>query len=724
MKNFLYFKIISMFICLLMTFNSPLVLPAETFTAVPESSVANEPLLIDAPEITDNEEYSVPEDTESVTSDEMVEGLLEGTALTTDKLPENDQTSIFIEEVPEEESVGAAYPNTFKDISNPAHPFYEAVIWARTKGVTKGYPGTNIFGVNDTCTRGQLVCFIWNMAGRPVPRKTENPFRDIKAGEPYYRAILWAYYRGIAKGYGDGMFNQNAPCTRGQVATFLWRYYGMAETGISKSPFTDSLTLSYRKAVLWCYENAIAKGYSDMTFRDTVSSTRGQAIYMLYRSQNCPKLYMPSKGLFSVVTSSIKYTGGQIRPDVEIYLRDRRLIQDVDYETEYINNDLPGTATVIARGTSDIWQGSIRRIFNIALQSPSIRTLTSSHNGQMGVTWSESPYSNGYEIRYRTGDALKTITVEGRGLSKTISGVARGTRYKVDIRSYILMNGVRYYSAWSAPVSITTRNMYWKITQYASMTGNQCMAYTITDPLGRLVMIDGGWKQDADHIRSIIQANGNHVYAWIVTHTHPDHVGALNAILDNNWTGIRIDHIYTAKVNEARYIATQKDYDHIETYYKFRDLTASMKNVTWLKEDDAFSVIGLNFRVFHAWDKNVNALNSNLCNNGSLMFMMYGEQDRMLFCADTEKAVQDDILTRHKDELTATYVQTAHHGNWGLTKGFYVYVHARGAFFDSPSYITSDTSGKYDAAALIQYMREQGAKVFMLNTAPNTIIMY
>ena len=719
MKKSCYCNFLSVSICLLLTFCIPITIPAATDAVIPESFF--DVVVTDAPELPETAEVEgyVPEDAESVPAEYTDVPMPEDT----EPLAEESISEVpFI--IPDEELVGAVHAKPFKDVSNPAHPFYEAVCWARANGIANGYTGTNIFGINDTCTRGQAICFLWRMAGKPALQKTSNPFKDISSNDAYYTAILWAYDNGIAKGYPNGRFGRNEPCTRGQAATFLWRYYGMSEVIITKSPFVDTITAPYKKAVLWCYENGIAKGYSNRTFRDTQYCTRGQAVYMFYGSQDCPRLYMPTQGNFSAGTSSTYYSGSECCPAFEIYLRNSLLINGTDYVAKYINNSLPGTAAIIIEGTTDAWTGSIRRLFSIVLKGPSIKTLSSSRNGQLEVSWSESPHASGYEIKYSNGIVSKTMDVEGQTLRKIITGVSKKTRYSVAVRSYILMDGIRYYSAWSASKNITTRNVYWKVTQYASATGNQCMAYSITDSNGRLVMVDGGWEQDADRIRSVVQANGNHVYAWIVTHAHPDHVGALNAILSNNRTGIRIDHIYTPHVNEARYVETHKDYDHIEAYYKFKDLTAGMTNVSRLKEGDSFSAIGLDFRVLHAWDSNVDALKTNLCNSGSLMFMMYGEQEQMLFCADTEKAVQEDVLSRHKNELSATYVQTAHHGNWGLTKEFYGYVHAKGAFFDSPTYITSDRTGKYDAPALIQYMKTQGTNVYLLADAPQTITLY
>ena len=115
---------------------------------------------------------------------------------------------------------------------------------------------------------------------------------------------------------------------------------------------------------------------------------------------------------------------------------------------------------------------------------------------------------------------------------------------------------------------------------------------------------------------------------------------------------------------------------------------------------------------------------SNLCNYGSLMFMVNGEQEKMLFCADTEKAVQNSIIRRHKNELSADYIQAAHHGNWGLTASFYDIVKAKVAFFDAPSYIVSDTSGKFDAPILKKHLESARTKYYIINSAPNTVTLH
>ena len=172
----------------------------------------------------------------------------------------------------------------FDDVKDPSHPYYKAIYWAVDEGITKGYTGTNLFGIDDACTRSQAMMFLWRIAGQPAPKtQAKSPFSDIKPSHPHYKAVLWAYQKGIAKGFANGTYGVDIPCTRGQIMTFIWRYAGQPSPRKNVSPFKDKLTPAYRTAILWGSELGITKGYSDGTFRDSVPCTRGQIVTFLYR---------------------------------------------------------------------------------------------------------------------------------------------------------------------------------------------------------------------------------------------------------------------------------------------------------------------------------------------------------------------------------------------------------------------------------------------------------
>lgn len=118
----------------------------------------------------------------------------------------------------------------------------------------------------------------------PEPTDTgKSPFKDVPVNHAYYKAILWASQKGITKGFPNGTFGTDTTCTRGQIATFIWRYCGSPAPKAAKSPFKDKLTPAFEKAIIWAAENKITKGYPDNTFRDTATCTRGAIVTFLYR---------------------------------------------------------------------------------------------------------------------------------------------------------------------------------------------------------------------------------------------------------------------------------------------------------------------------------------------------------------------------------------------------------------------------------------------------------
>ena len=251
------------------------------------------------------------------------------------------------------------------------------------------------------------------------------------------------------------------------------------------------------------------------------------------------------------------------------------------------------------------------------------------------------------------------------------------------------------------------------------------MFYTITDRRGRLAVVDGGWEADAPDVEAVIRSLGGHVHAWIITHPHPDHVGAFNAVMAQfSDAGIRLDHVYTVKVREKRYQETAEYYDDYASYEKFRTHCSNLGSVvTYLKENDELDLIGLHMKVLSAWDEHVDIFEDNECNNGSMMFRLEGGGKSMLFCADVQKEMEEYIVPAHREELKADFVQLAHHGNWGLTEAFYDLVDPEAAFVDGPSNVIDVTDGIYDGWILRDALLKKGVRLYRFGTAPNSVTL-
>ena len=171
--------------------------------------------------------------------------------------------------------------NPFTDVSGDAY-YADAVIWAVGKGITSGTTATT-FTPNNPCTRAQAVTFLWRAAGSPAPKSGVNPFADVKADAYYYDAVLWAVEQGITKGTTDTAFSPNSTCTRAQIVTFLWRSQ-KSPTADGVNPFTDvAAGAYYNSAVLWAVENGITSGTTAATFSPNATCTRAQIVTFLYR---------------------------------------------------------------------------------------------------------------------------------------------------------------------------------------------------------------------------------------------------------------------------------------------------------------------------------------------------------------------------------------------------------------------------------------------------------
>ncbi|MBR2667948.1 MAG: S-layer homology domain-containing protein [Oscillospiraceae bacterium] len=172
--------------------------------------------------------------------------------------------------------------NPFVDVSNGQY-YFDAVLWAVEKNVTKGTDDTH-FSPDATCTRGQVVTFLWRAAGSPAPGSSTNPFTDVKSGDYYYDAVLWAVEKNITKGTSATTFSPDQPCTRAQVVTFLHRFENTPAPGSSTNPFGDvTAGAYYYNAVLWAVEKNITNGTDATHFSPDSSCTRGQIVTFLYR---------------------------------------------------------------------------------------------------------------------------------------------------------------------------------------------------------------------------------------------------------------------------------------------------------------------------------------------------------------------------------------------------------------------------------------------------------
>ncbi|MBR2742408.1 MAG: S-layer homology domain-containing protein, partial [Clostridia bacterium] len=172
-------------------------------------------------------------------------------------------------------------PFPYTDVDEDSY-CYDAVDWADLNGITEG-TGEDSFSPDSTCTRAQMVTFIWRAEGSPEPVIESAPFTDIDEGAYYYKAVLWAYENGIAKGVSVDLFDPNGTVTRAQSVTFLCRTLGGTATG--ENPFIDvSPEAYYYDAVIWAAQSGIAAGTGEGRFSPDAPCLRAQIVTFLYRA--------------------------------------------------------------------------------------------------------------------------------------------------------------------------------------------------------------------------------------------------------------------------------------------------------------------------------------------------------------------------------------------------------------------------------------------------------
>ncbi len=176
----------------------------------------------------------------------------------------------------------SAAGTSFTDVKESDY-FYNPVQWAVENGVTSGM-GDNRFGPLHPCTRGQVVTFLWRAAGSPSPSSDSNPFVDVGTDDYFYTPVLWAVENGITAGVGANRFGPNQTCTRAQIVTFLWKSQNAPEPSNPNAGFSDvGGSAYYAKPVAWAVENGVTAGMGNNQFAPEATCTRGQVMTFLYK---------------------------------------------------------------------------------------------------------------------------------------------------------------------------------------------------------------------------------------------------------------------------------------------------------------------------------------------------------------------------------------------------------------------------------------------------------
>lgn len=272
------------------------------------------------------------------------------------------------------------------------------------------------------------------------------------------------------------------------------------------------------------------------------------------------------------------------------------------------------------------------------------------------------------------------------------------------------------------PTPTAPPNGPWTITQYpCTIADTQHMFYTVENQQGGLAVIDGGWDSEADNVRQVIMDKGGVVDTWILTHPHPDHIGAFEQIYPD-LQGITIKHIYAIPMSYDGYNSSADEWDEFNVFDRFAQLATNMPELEYLREGDQKDIVGLQMNLYNSFDNSLIGTTNDIANDSAMVFKLTGNSQSMLFCADCGVSREKHLTETYGDQLKADYIQMGHHGNSSLSDAFYTNIGASTAFFDLPDSILKD-SEKYTASHYVELMTGLGAKIYSFNTGANVITL-
>ena len=238
----------------------------------------------------------------------------------------------------------------------------------------------------------------------------------------------------------------------------------------------------------------------------------------------------------------------------------------------------------------------------------------------------------------------------------------------------------------------TSASGHFTLWQLPSQSPSQMNSYVLQTQKGKIIVVDGGMKEDAAYLKGFLAAVGNHVNAWFISHPHSDHINALTCIL-NNPSDLKIDKIYASLPSEEWI----EKYDPPVTLQNLRSFNDAMKKSnrkhTELCLGEVIEIDGIKIEILGV--KNLD-LTGNAGNNSSVVMKVLDSKKSVLFLGDLgveggEKLLKN--LSDKKEKLKADYVQMAHHGQNGVNKAFYEVVQPKYCLWPTPRWLWNNDNG-------------------------------
>ena len=227
----------------------------------------------------------------------------------------------------------------------------------------------------------------------------------------------------------------------------------------------------------------------------------------------------------------------------------------------------------------------------------------------------------------------------------------------------------------------------WQIPSHVNTIGN---SYVFRTTKGKVIVMDGGTKDETLFLKGFIAALGNEVEAWIVSHPHDDHVGALTAILENP-QGMKIHKIYHSRFSTELLNSEASSAKPTNEFYNALD-TSHIEVINLTKPGLIVKIDDLNFKILSVTNEE---LRMNPYNNSSMIVRVWDKRKSIVFLGDAGVECGNKVLNSpYRKDLDCDYLQVAHHGQQGCNEQFYKTIHFKACLWSTPSWVWNNDQGK------------------------------
>lgn len=227
----------------------------------------------------------------------------------------------------------------------------------------------------------------------------------------------------------------------------------------------------------------------------------------------------------------------------------------------------------------------------------------------------------------------------------------------------------------------------WQIPSHSNTIGN---SYVFRTTKGKVIVMDGGFAEEANNMRGFIGALGNEVEAWFISHPHNDHMGALSEILKNP-QDLRIKHIYHSRIGDAVKAGEPQWEKECDDFYE-RMAKSSIPVTDIRKPGDTYTYDDMNLKILSVANDEI--LN-NPYNNSSMIMRVWDKRKSITFLGDAGVECGDKALNGpFRNDLDCEYLQMAHHGQQGCSRDFYRAIKFRACLWPTPTWVWNNDQGK------------------------------